>query len=146
MLRIGKAHVARVGGDFNVQQAAGEISMDKSGGDFTGRDLAGGVIIERTGGDVTLQDVTGPVRAHASGDVRMSLVSGFSCEGDCLLRAGGDISVHIPQGANLSLKINSSGHDISLVYGEQNETIDERLYEGDLGEGGPVLHVAARAG
>lgn len=139
LLRVSQVKIARVGGDLMVQQVQGGLALEKTGGDVVGRDLESAVQVDRAGGDITLQNISGPVSAHASGD----LEAGFALLGDSHLRAGGDIGVHLPENANVTLKITSHGHDITLDVGVETESIEERYYEVTLGEGGPVLEMEA---
>ena len=139
LLRVGTVKVARVGGDFLVQQAGGELALEKTGGDFTGRELGAAVLIDRAGGDITLQAVGGPVKAHASGDLRIS----YTAVAESALRAGGDLTVYLPPEAKVTLKIISHGEDITLDAGGKTETIEEMFQEVTLGEGGAVLELEA---
>lgn len=144
--RVGTLRIEKVGGGCMIDSISGVLGIEKVGGDLTVRQAMGSVTVENVGGDSDIQTSGGDVlEARAGGDVMVYITEGVREK--VHLRAGGDVNIFIPSNSSGRFNINSSGETISLDLnrqeGQQPQSIDERHYEFQLGEGGPQVEAFA---
>jgi len=120
------SHISTSGGDVNILNLEGELSVNTSGGDIYLRN-SGGVLEARTsGGDIELKYFDGDMKlATSGGDINASHSTG-NIEART---SGGDISLGITNG---KISARTSGGDISLSYKGKNKGIELYSSGGDI--------------
>ncbi len=127
----GNLAVTNVGGDSQLKNFKGGLGINSTGGDLRAEHIEGSLTVQRVGGDADLADVSAIVRVQAGGDVHAGLSSGSSL--DCLMKAGGDLSIALTPTTLATLNITSHGHNISLEFGNNKNTLEQLSYQAEIG-------------
>ncbi len=148
--------VGRIGGDFNLQAAAG-ASLEAVGGDCAMRGVTGMVEIARVGGDLVIEQsmqmlvsnvggdlsaegMQGKFESKVGGDVELSLIDPNLSPINIV--AGGDIQIVIPPAANARLYLIAGG-DISIQTQDNQAEFERIAKDIILGQGGNTLDLKA---
>jgi hypothetical protein len=131
----------KVGGRCVIEEVSGEFKVDKVGGDCSVV-AVGAASINKVGGDIDLQCLTLSGATVAGGDIRLSVKSIENQTAS--VRAGGDVKLYLPDGAQINLEITSNSEDIRIQLGDQVMRLDQEKYSYRMGEGSPILVIDAR--
>jgi DUF4097 and DUF4098 domain-containing protein YvlB len=130
-----------IGGDCSVRSISGEFSVANVGGDLHGEDLSATISAVTVGGDLNLRIKSGGVKAMVGGDLRIRFDE--LSEESVSLRAGGDVSLHLPPQASAKMHITSGGGDIMMRVGGWNERVEMFVFDFSLGEGKTPVQITA---
>ena len=127
------------GGDLTVREIFGPFNIQRVSGDFRGEAIMGGLVVESVGGDSTLQIGGGGVRLRTGGDLTLVLPRDGAEE--VVVKAGGDVNIHVAEEINAQLDLSSGGHDIRIEVPGHVSSIEEPTYSATLGSGARPVHV-----
>ena len=150
------------GGNMKATACDGKIELETSGGNVTMHSLKGTIHARTSGGTVEGNKINGELQAHTSGgsidldDVAASLqasTSGGSIHVDFLStgkyvdlsNSGGDISLQLPQGQGVDLRISADRIHTSSM-GNFRGDLDEHHMNGTLNGGGTPVKVDGGGG
>ncbi|PKO20505.1 MAG: hypothetical protein CVU38_19730, partial [Chloroflexi bacterium HGW-Chloroflexi-1] len=103
-----EARLNRVRGDVWIEQVLGEVQVTRADGDARLNDIAGPVKIQALAGDLRGTALTGGLTApHVNGDAMLH--GPFGTTDGYTLSAEGDVSVHLPEDADLRLTVKAGG-------------------------------------
>jgi len=148
------------GGNINAGNANGDIRLSTSGGSLTLRELQGTIKATTSGGNVHADNIEGELSAHTSGgNVSMT---GLACSVETstsggnidvsiktlgkyvkISNSGGHISLQVPQGQGMDLKLSADRVDATSMSGFKGDIKKDRI-EGSLNGGG--VPVSAHGG
>ncbi len=120
------ASVSSSGGDINLTNLTGSITLKSSGGDITVKNTNGKLDISTSGGDINLNNANGNQNLSTSGgDIKSE-----EFEGDInASTSGGDVELN---GSNGKIDASTSGGEIKLNYSGKNLGIKLRSSGGDV--------------
>lgn len=127
----GNLAITNVGGDSQIKNFQGGLGINSTGGDFNAEHVEGSLTVQRAGGDAELADISAIVRVQAGGDIHAGLTSGSSL--DCLLKAGGDLTIALNPTTLANLNITSHSHSIFLEFGDGKSTLEQLSYQAEIG-------------
>lgn len=103
-----EARINRVRGDVWIEQVEGPVQVTRADGDARLSAIAGPVKIQALSGDLRGAALTGGLAApHVNGDA--VLHGPFGAGEEYVLSAEGDVSVHLPEDADLRLAVKAGG-------------------------------------
>ena len=150
------------GGNMNATHCEGKIELETSGGNVSLHGVKGTIHARTSGGTVAGAQINGELQAHTSGgnidldDVSASLLastSGGSIHVEFLSpgkyvdlsNSGGDISLQLPQGQGVDLRISADRIHTSTM-GNFRGDLDEHHMTGTLNGGGVPVKVDGNGG
>ena len=139
----GKIQMETSGGNVALRGVKGTVRASTSGGEVEGDKITGDLDARTSGGNIDLEDVAASVSASTSGgNIRVHFLSTKSVN---LTNSSGDISVSLPQGQGMDLRI--SGERVhSTALNNFKGTFDEKHIDGTLNGGGIPVHVDGNSG
>jgi hypothetical protein len=139
----GKIQLQTSGGNMNLRGVKGSIHASTSGGEVEGDKITGDLDAHTSGGNIDLDDVAASLSASTSGgNIRVHFLSTKSVD---LSNSSGDISLSLPQGQGLDLRI-SGEHVHSTALNNFKGTFDEHHIDGTLNGGGVPVRVDGNSG
>ncbi|MFQ3634177.1 hypothetical protein, partial [Roseiflexus sp.] len=157
-VRVDQAHsvmLGSVGGDADMRNISGDLSIGSVGGDAVFVDVGGALKAGSIGGDLTLRNVTSATHiGHIGGDLTLAMQ--FAPDSVTRLNVGGDARVELPSDANLTVRATVGGTVrgpgtsarsgmFSAVYGEGAARL-ELFIGGDLSLRGPTPRSSSSMG
>lgn len=150
------------GGSMNATRCEGRIGLETSGGNVSLHGVKGTIHARTSGGTVEGGKIDGELQAHTSGgnidldDVAASLqasTSGGSIHVDFLSigkyvnlsNSGGDISLQLPQGQGMDLRVSADRIHSSTMSGFRGD-LDEHHMNGTVNGGGTPVKVDGGGG
>lgn len=125
-----KVHVGNAGDHVELSNVRESVSLGNVGNSGTLSSIGGNVVAGRIGGDAHLSGLAGSVRIGAVGG-DLELQANFPAESRTHAHVGGDVTLTLPQTANLALQatiggtisgpglaLDRNGNLVRLVYGE----------------------------
>lgn len=139
----GKIQLETSGGNVGLRGVKGSIRASTSGGEVEGNKITGDLDARTSGGNIDLDEVAANLNASTSGgNIRVHFLSTKSVD---LTNSSGDISVSLPQGQGMDLRI--SGERVhSTVLNNFKGTFDEHHIDGTLNGGGIPVRVDGNSG
>lgn len=137
----GRVDVGLVGGDMTARGIHGPLAVQKVGGDLSA-EAAGPLSVDVVGGDLNLKFFGAGVHVRAGGDLNVAMASPAGDE--VVLKAGGDIYLHVPLDMDARLDLSSGASDIRIDVKDQKQSIEQEDYVFTMGKGARA--VRARAG
>lgn len=134
------ASVETVGGDCVIQEASGAVEVQRVGGDLMA-EVSGSLYVGSVGGDASVIAADGKVEMMVGGDARVKFTNVNLPE--TKVKAGGEISMIVPEGANAHLELTSGGEDIRVSAGGQELEVENDHASLPLGEGGASVNFIA---
>jgi hypothetical protein len=126
---------------MTARDIQGPLTVQKVGGDLTA-ETAGPLNIDVVGGDVDLKFYGGGIHVRAGGDLNVGMASPAGDE--VVLKAGGDIHLHVPLDMDARLDLSSGASDIRINVKDQKVSVEQEDYVFSMGAGARA--VRARAG
>jgi DUF4097 and DUF4098 domain-containing protein YvlB len=142
----GELKISTSGGDINLDDNKGNISAATSGGDINARSFEGNFSVSTSGGDIKLKGANSKIDASTSGgDIQLEYRG--ENKGINLTTSGGDIYIKVPEDFSASVKLATSGGDISSAIGVNNvKKKSPTKLEGELNRGGFMLNATTSGG
>jgi len=139
----GKIQLETSGGNVGLRGIKGSIRASTSGGEVEGDKITGELDAHTSGGNIDLDEVAASLSASTSGgNIRVHFLSTKSVD---LSNSSGDISLSLPQGQGMDLRI--SGERVhSTALNNFKGTFDERHIDGTLNGGGIPVRVDGNSG
>ena len=139
----GKIQLSTSGGNVGLRGVKGSIRASTSGGEVEGNKITGDLDAHTSGGNIDLDEVAANLSASTSGgNIRVHFLSTKSVD---LSNSSGDISVELPQGQGMDLRI--SGERVhSTALNNFKGTFDEHHIDGSLNGGGVPVRVDGNSG
>lgn len=139
----GKIQLETSGGNVGLRGVKGSIRASTSGGEVEGNKITGDLDARTSGGNIDLADVAANLNASTSGgNIRVNFLSTKSVD---LTNSSGDISLSLPQGQGMDLRI--SGERVhSTALNNFKGTFDEHHIDGTLNGGGIPVRVDGNSG
>jgi hypothetical protein len=106
LVNLAACKIEHIGGDLILRKTTGDLIVSRVGGDLIGQELNGYLDAYGVGGDIKVDGVKG-IRAAAGGDAQCRLDE-MDARG-CDIKSGGSLSLAIPSGAQMNLKIDARG-------------------------------------
>lgn len=138
----GGLHLDQVNGNLRARDIDGDLQSTAVSGNAEANDVGGQCTIERVGGNLSATDVEGSVMAEqigGNGRLAPNLAPGATYR----VNAGGNLDIHLPEDASMSLSLRAGGGIRSHIAGLELEEADGGK-KGTLGAGEATLE--ARAG
>jgi hypothetical protein len=111
-----------VGGDMQVKDMSGDLSVDVLGGDAVIQEITGSVHLRSVGGDLILDSIRGKLDCSAGGDISATI--GLDALGPMQINAGGDLACRLLEGASVRVRVQAGG-DLHLPVGMGMEDSNE---------------------
>jgi hypothetical protein len=139
----GKIQLETSGGNVGLRGVKGSIRASTSGGEVEGNKITGDLDAHTSGGNIDLDEVAANLNASTSGgNIRVNFLSTKSVD---LSNSSGDISVSLPQGQGMDLRI--SGERVhSTALNNFKGTFDTHHIDGTLNGGGIPVRVDGNSG
>ena len=139
----GKIQMGTSGGNVSLRGVKGTIHASTSGGEVEGEKITGDLDAHTSGGNIDLDEVAATLNASTSGgNIRVHFLSTKSVD---LSNSSGDISLFLPQGQGMDLRI--SGERVhSTALNNFKGTFDEHHIDGTLNGGGIPVRVDGNSG
>lgn len=103
---MGNVVIKEVGGDLGVRQVAENLEVETVGGDVRVAQVLGNCRVN-AGGDLHIDHVHGNLQANGGGDAALRLL--LQPKTETKINAGGDISCHLPDPANVQINATCGG-------------------------------------
>lgn len=103
---MGNVVLGQIGGDLSVRQVAQDLQVENTGGDARVAEVLGNCQIN-SGGDLHVDQVHGNLQAHCGGDAALRLR--LQPQTETRVHAGGDITCHLPEPANVQIQASCGG-------------------------------------
>jgi len=135
----GDMHLTTSGGDLKLRLLKGTIRATTSGGTIRGEEIDGELQTRTSGGSIRLSDLSCSLAAETSaGDISVS----FKEMGKYLnlINSSGDVSVQLPQGKGLDLRISGDRVKANTLTNFKGQS-DEKHIDGALNGGGIPVKV-----
>jgi hypothetical protein len=116
-----------VGGDMQVKDMSGDLSVDVLGGDAVIQGVDGSVHLRSIGGDLFLDSICGKLDCRAGGDISATI--GLDATGPIELNAGGDLACRLLEGVSATVRVHAGG-DLHLPLGLEGDDSNEIVIEG----------------
>lgn len=140
----GKIHLETSGGNVVLRSIKGTISAGTSGGQVEGGKIDGELRAHTSGGNIDLDDVSASLAASTSGgNIHVDLLSPGKYVD--LSNSGGDISLQLPQGQGMDLRI-SADHVHTSSMSNFRGDVDQHHINGSLNGGGVPVKVDGGGG
>lgn len=130
------------GGSLTLKSLNGSVDASTSGGSIKGNDITAETIVHTSGGSISLENIAGSLDASTSGgsiNARITKLGKYVKLGN----SGGGISLSVPDGQGLNLKLHSNRVNVANLKNFSGSKSDHEL-DGTLNGGG--VPVEARAG
>jgi DUF4097 and DUF4098 domain-containing protein YvlB len=139
----GKIHLGTSGGNVELRHVKGTIRASTSGGQVDGMAISGELDAHTSGGNIDFYDVAANLSASTSGgNIHVKFLSTKYVD---LSNSSGDISLQLPQGQGMDLRI--SGERVhSTAMGNFRGSVDEHHINGTLNGGGIPIKVDNNGG
>lgn len=139
----GRIQLGTSGGNVTLRGVKGSIHASTSGGEVEGNKITGDLDAHTSGGNIDLDEVAATLNASTSGgNIRVHFLSTKSVD---LSNSSGDISLTLPQGQGMDLRI--SGERVhSTALNNFKGTFDEHHIDGTLNGGGIPVRVDGNSG
>jgi hypothetical protein len=140
----GTIRLATSGGNVELRDVKGDIHATTSGGEVSGREITGELRTSTSGGNIHLDNLSCSLSASTSGgniDVNMKQMGKYLD----LSNSSGDISVVLPQGQGLNLRISGERVHTGKLDHFSGE-IGTRKVDGMLNGGGIPVKVDGNSG
>jgi DUF4097 and DUF4098 domain-containing protein YvlB len=140
----GTIRMATSGGNVHLNTVKGDIHATTSGGEIDGAEIAGELRTSTSGGNIHLRDLSCSLAASTSGgniDVNLRTMGKYLD----LSNSSGDISVELPQGQGMDLRITGERVHTGKL-SNFNGAMDERSIAGTLNGGGIPVKVDGNGG
>ena len=140
----GKIQLETSGGNVSLRGVKGTIHARTSGGQVEGGKIEGELQAHTSGGNIELEDVSASLQASTSGgNIHVDLLSPGKYVD--LSNSGGDISLNLPQGQGLDLRV--SGDRVhSTTMSNFRGDVDEHHINGTLNGGGVPVKIDGGGG
>ena len=139
----GKIQLSTSGGNLELRGVKGTVRASTSGGEVEGDKITGDLDARTSGGNIDLDEVAASLTASTSGgNIRVHFLSTKSVN---LTNSSGDISVSLPQGQGMDLRI-SAERVHSTALNNFKGTFDEHHIDGTLNGGGIPVRVDGNSG
>lgn len=150
--------------DMELLNIKGEVKISSTSGETSVADLTGSVRIHQTSGDIHLEMIRGDVQASSSsGDLIMDQIEGGldlkTSSGDIEVKtkilprceyhvetSSGSVDFLLPENSDAQVTLKTSSGDINSELPLTLHSISGNLLEGELGSGGPEIHLVTSSG
>jgi len=141
----GSVTLSTSGGDIIVKNVNGNVGARTSGGEILADTIRGGVDAETSGGDVRLLHVDGKIRGQTSGgNVQCSLV-GIN-RGISATTSGGSIQLTVPRATRANLEATTSGGSIHSDLSVSTTSQEDGQLKGSINGGGEPIDAHTSGG
>ncbi len=131
------------GGNISLRNTTGELWAETSGGNIIGDRVSGATHVETSGGNITFRDSDGKLYASTSGgDIRVSLADN---KGIDVSTSGGNITVSLPKSITADIQAESSGGDVSCDFAFAGK-LREGSLNGTINGGGNLIKAETSGG
>ena len=113
---FGQASLGAVGGHLNAHDIGADLNIPNVGGHAKGAQIAGQVRIANVGGHFHFHDISGFDDINTGGHARVGLTA--VNESHYAIRAGGNIALELPQGADATVHMSAGNGDRVQVLGD----------------------------
>lgn len=139
----GKIHLETSGGNVGLHGVKGAIRASTSGGQVGGGQISGELEAHTSGGNIDLADVAGSLEASTSGgNIHVSFLSTKYVD---LSNSSGDITVQLPSGQGMDLRISGERIHTTAMNNFRGDQ-DEHHIRGTLNGGGIPVKVDGNGG
>lgn len=169
----GDVEILKVEGDVTVQgtssdleifDVTGDVEISSTSGNTSAENVVGLVKIDKTSGDVSLRGIKGEIRASSSsGDMIIEQLEGGldleTSSGDIEVKtkispqydyysktSSGYIDFSLPENSDAQITLKTSSGSIKSKLPLTMHTISRNQFEGELGSGGPEIHLVTSSG
>lgn len=140
----GTIRLATSGGNVHLRSIKGDVRATTSGGQVSGGDITGELQARTSGGNVDFDNLAGSLAASTSGgNIRINLTETGKYIN--LNNSGGDISVTLPQGKGMDLKISGDEVHTSSMNNFKGD-LDKHHISGQLNGGGIPVKIDGGGG
>ncbi|MEJ2597754.1 MAG: hypothetical protein P8Z00_05435 [Anaerolineales bacterium] len=138
---LSDVQVQSVGGALNARNVTGDLSVEHVAGNANAYNIQGRCQLQKVAGNLELRNLEGSFQIGCNGNVRLRL---YILDGESYtVDAGGNLSVEIPDDANINIKLSSAGESIRLRLAGQTQNLSTSSHELTLGEGEGVMQLSA---
>ena len=142
----GEVKATTSGGNIFLDQNKGETSVTTSGGNIEAKNFDGNLNASTSGGDIRLKGANSRINAETSGG-DIDLEYWGASKGIDLSTSGGDIYIKLPADFSASVKLATSGGEVSTDIGVNNvRKMSSHRLEGELNKGGSPLNATTSGG
>jgi hypothetical protein len=140
----GKIQLETSGGNIDLRSVKGTIHARTSGGQVEGGKINGELQAHTSGGNIELDEVSASLEASTSGGhIHVDLLSPGKYVN--LSNSGGDISLNLPQGQGMDLKVSGDRIHTTTMNNFKGD-MDEHHISGSLNGGGVPVKVDGGGG
>jgi DUF4097 and DUF4098 domain-containing protein YvlB len=150
--------------DLEMSDIKGDVEISSTSGETSVEDLTGSVRINKTSGDIYLEMMKGDIQASSSsGDLMIDQIEGGldleTSSGDIEVKtrilprceyhvetSSGSVGFSLPENSDARLTLKTSSGDINTELPLTLHRISRNLLEGELGSGGPEIHLVTSSG
>jgi DUF4097 and DUF4098 domain-containing protein YvlB len=137
----GACTLEHVSGNLQARDVDGDFQAETVGGNARVDDVRGQCAVKKVGGNLTFDEVTGGVTAEqVGGNARVK--PPFAPDTAYRISAGGNVDIHIPENASLSLALRAGGGVRSKIADLTLERANGEM-RGILGDGAASLEAKA---
>jgi hypothetical protein len=137
----GPVEVDQVLGELMARQIDGNLEIGGVNGSARVSEVQGDVVFQKTiNGSLKLENVDGDIRAHANGNIALSLDprAGQSIQ----LKADGNVLCRFAEDSSISIEVLRAA-EVKVILPEMKTKVEETPYEYTLGEGDADLTIRA---
>ncbi len=141
LVNLRGASLDTVHGDLTARGIRGDLQVNQIFGEAYLRSIQGQCVLIQVLGNLDLRDAGGNIEVNVKGNARLRLgqVSGASYD----IQADGNIHCHIPDDANLTLKLSSKEQVIRIKLPQETKTVRTSQSELVLGSGEKRMDLSA---
>ena len=150
--------------DLELSTIKGDVKISSTSGETSVEDLTGSVRIDKTSGDIHLEMIRGDIQASSSsGDLIMDQIEGGldleTSSGDIEVKtkilprceyhvetSSGSVDFSLPENSDAQVTLETSSGDMNSELPLTLHSISRNLLEGELGSGGPKIHLVTSSG
>jgi DUF4097 and DUF4098 domain-containing protein YvlB len=150
--------------DMELSNIKGDVKISSTSGETSVADLTGSVRIDKTSGDIHLEMIRGDIQASSSsGDLMIDQIEGGldleTSSGDIEVKtkvlgrceyyaetSSGSVDFSLPENSDAQVTLKTSSGDINSELPLTPHSISRNLLEGELGSGGPEIHLVTSSG
>ena len=142
----GELKASTSGGEITLDGNKGDLSVSTSGGNIDAKNFDGNLYASTSGGDIKLKGTNSKIHAETSGG-DIDLEYWGVNKGIDLSTSGGDIYIKVPADFNASVRLATSGGEVSSEIGVNNvKKMSSHKLEGELNKGGSPLNATTSGG
>ena len=143
---IGDVEISCTSGKTSVEDVTGSVEIDKSSGDVYLEWIKGNIQTSSSSGDLIIDQIEGGLDLESSsGDIEVKTKILPQCE-YYVKTSSGSVDFSLPENSDARLILKTSSGSIKSESPLILHTISRNLVEGELGSGGPEIHLVTSSG